>query len=317
MDKISPLWQPLPRALDLSQRTSVFLRKNQSIGTSKIAIPLWSRQESSELWMKYEKLLYSCLRTGDDKSAFLCLKRLSDRFGATNEKVMGLRGLYQEAVAEGEAALLGVLRGYDDILASDPVNTPVAKRRIALLRILSRYADAMDALVELLKSSPTDIEAWVELSDLYLSQGLYPQAIFCLEEVLLVAPNAWNIHARLGEVLFVAAYAGGESVDIKGTAEAMRRFCRSVELCDGYLRGYYGLKLTSDRLMAMFDAGAKKTPTITDEEFPIPSDETTRLLNEQATKKLAQAVREGIEAGYDHEELVAAKALLDRHAPTT
>lgn len=26
-------------------------------------------------------------------------------------------------------------------------------------------------------------------------------------------------------------------------AESLRRFCRSVELCDDYLRGYYGLKL--------------------------------------------------------------------------
>lgn len=27
--------------------------------------------------------------------------------------------------------------------------------------------------------------------------------------------------------------------------EALKRFCRSVELCDDYLRGYYGLKLVS------------------------------------------------------------------------
>ena len=27
--------------------------------------------------------------------------------------------------------------------------------------------------------------------------------------------------------------------------DAMQRFCRSVELCDGYLRGYYGLKTVS------------------------------------------------------------------------
>jgi hypothetical protein len=25
-------------------------------------------------------------------------------------------------------------------------------------------------------------------------------------------------------------------------AEALKRFCRSIELCDDYLRGYYGLK---------------------------------------------------------------------------
>ena len=70
---------------------------------------------------------------------------------------------------------------------------PVAKRRIALLQSLSRTTEAINALTELLESSPTDIEAWTELSDLYLSQSLFPQAVFCLEEVLLVAPSAWNV----------------------------------------------------------------------------------------------------------------------------
>lgn len=31
----------------------------------------------------------------------------------------------------------------------------------------------------------------------------------------------------------------------KRLTEAMKRFCRSIELCDNYLRGYYGLKLVS------------------------------------------------------------------------
>jgi len=31
----------------------------------------------------------------------------------------------------------------------------------------------------------------------------------------------------------------------KNTAEALKRFARSIELCDDYLRGYYGLKLVS------------------------------------------------------------------------
>ena len=67
------------------------------------------------------------------------------------------------------------------------------KRRIALLQTLSRNSDAVDALVELLDVSPTDIEAWAELGELYLSQGHFSQAEFCLEEVLIVAPNAWNV----------------------------------------------------------------------------------------------------------------------------
>ena len=71
----------------------------------------------------YEKLFLSCLRTGDDKAGFDCLEKLIDRFGTTNERVMGLRGLYQEAVAKDDVALERVLKGYDAVLAEDTVNT--------------------------------------------------------------------------------------------------------------------------------------------------------------------------------------------------
>jgi ER membrane protein complex subunit 2 len=64
---------------------------------------------------------------------------------------------------------------------------------VALLRSLGRVSDAITALISLLDFSPTDGEAWSELSDMYFSQGLYPQAIFALEEVLVLQPNAWNV----------------------------------------------------------------------------------------------------------------------------
>jgi len=67
------------------------------------------------------------------------------------------------------------------------------KRRASLLGILSRPGDAINAIVELLKISPTDVEAWVELSELYMSMGMFTQAIYCLEEALLIVPNAWNV----------------------------------------------------------------------------------------------------------------------------
>lgn len=69
----------------------------------------------------------------------------------------------------------------------------MSKRRIALLRSLNKPTEAIAALNEFLDSSPTDAEAWAELSDLYLSQGMYQQAIFALEEVLLITPYAWNV----------------------------------------------------------------------------------------------------------------------------
>lgn len=51
----------------------------------------------------------------------------------------------------------------------------------------------MSGLTALLDFCPVDAEAWSELADLYVSQGLYAQAIYSLEEVLVLAPNAWNV----------------------------------------------------------------------------------------------------------------------------
>lgn len=58
---------------------------------------------------------------------------------------------------------------------------------------MGRIPDAISALVSLLEFNPTDAESWAELADLYVSQGLYSQAVYALEEVLIVTPNAWNV----------------------------------------------------------------------------------------------------------------------------
>ncbi|CAD6593138.1 MAG: hypothetical protein ASARMPRED_007081 [Alectoria sarmentosa] len=314
MSLSSLLRQSNSEALSLSQQTAQYLQKHASTGTSRIPIPILTYPESTETWVMYEKLFLSSLRTGDDKAAFNCLEKLMNRFGATNERIMGLRGLYQEAVAKDDAALERVLQEYDEILAEDSVNTPVAKRRIALLQNLSRTTEAIDALAELLESSPTDIEAWTELSDLYLAQNLFPQAIFCLEEVLLVAPNAWNIHAHLGEVLYLSAMNGNENSEDRILAEATRRFCRSVELCDDYLRGYYGLKLTSDRLLSVIPDDTKsreQVATVDNGELRMFSTAVVRKLNEQATFKLAEITRTS-NSSYNVAEIISAKDLLDR-----
>lgn len=58
---------------------------------------------------------------------------------------------------------------------------------------MGKTTEAIQSLNQVLDTCPTDAEAWSELSDLYVSQGMYQQAIFALEEVLLVTPNAWNV----------------------------------------------------------------------------------------------------------------------------
>jgi tetratricopeptide (TPR) repeat protein len=62
---------------------------------------------------------------------------------------------------------------------------------------LNKTTEAITALNEFVDASPTDAEAWAELADLYVTQGLYQQAIFALEEVLLITPYAWNVSMLL------------------------------------------------------------------------------------------------------------------------
>ncbi|KAL9585914.1 MAG: hypothetical protein Q9212_001231 [Teloschistes hypoglaucus] len=289
----SPLQHSNAEALNVSQQAGTYLQKNGST-RGQIALPYLSNLESTEQWKIYENLLYSCLRTGDDKAAHSCLEKLAGRFGTNNERVMGLRGLYQEAMADGNSELDQTLHEYDKILAEDNTNTPIKKRRVALLRNLSREVEAIDSLVELLEASPTDIEAWAELSELYVLQGCYQQAEFCLEEILLSTPNAWNIHARL--------------------AESVRRFCRSIELCDGFLRGYYGLKLASDRLLNALAANNSKVNTApsgnSSSELSTPSAQTLRQLSEKATLFLAESTRRSNHNGSDMPEIAAVQELL-------
>lgn len=120
-----PLRQSHAEALTISQQAGIYIQKNGPT-TSSISIPFLSNPDSIELWSNYENLLYSCLRTGDDKTAHLCLEKLGARFGTNDERVMGLRGLYQEAMAEDNSALMQTLHEYDSILAEDPTVTVIS-----------------------------------------------------------------------------------------------------------------------------------------------------------------------------------------------
>jgi ER membrane protein complex subunit 2 len=108
-------------ALHLSQQAPLYLNNH---GQQQIFPTFLSNHASdnSNQWSLHEQLLLTCLRTGDDKSAHLCLEKLTERFGRTNERIMALRGLYQEATAADEAALKSILQDYERILVENPVN---------------------------------------------------------------------------------------------------------------------------------------------------------------------------------------------------
>lgn len=290
--------------LNLSQKASSLLSKSSLKPKSQLLAIVSAVEEPLE-WSELEQVFLACLRSGDDESAHLCLERLTQRFGATNHRIMALRGLYQEAKAENEEDLRRILQGYNEIVKEDPMNAAIHKRRSALIRSLGKPVDALEALNHFVGTFPSDAEAWSELSDLYQSQGLMSQAIFCTEEALLIAPNAWNLHARLGELNYMASQSpqDGTTTTQKYLTEAVHRFARSVELCQDYIRGYYGLKLATDKLI---NATASKDS----DALPV---ETVQRLNRLSVTKLTQIIKQNMSqtSGPRKAELIAAQALLD------
>ncbi|KAF1920111.1 hypothetical protein BDU57DRAFT_463733 [Ampelomyces quisqualis] len=309
-----------PTALALSQKAPLILSHPP---TSSLPWPLsllFSR-ETPESWTIHENLFYSALRTGDDTSARAVLERLEARFGEHNERIITLRGIYNEAAAHADADLEKVFEGYEKILKQDATNMSVRKRRVAVLKALGRTQDAITAVTVLLTNSPTDVEAWAEASELYASQGAWGQAIYCAEEVLLVMPNASSAHAHTATLHYLST-SSSTPPSLPALSLALKHFCRAVELNDAYLRGYYGLKLVSSKLVPLLADSTSTPPSKRgsganqeDDEIPIPNIGTVKKLEEIATAKLGEIVRNatsGKTGGYELAEVIAARELLDR-----
>ncbi|KAL4946911.1 hypothetical protein BDV06DRAFT_181894 [Aspergillus oleicola] len=297
----------LKTALHRSQQAPTIL--SQQASGNNFVRRLVLDQEASADFDSLEKLFFSCLQSADDKAASSCLQRLAHRFGASNERIMALQSLYDEVLANNQQDLEQCLKKCEEILSQNPVNLPIRKRQIALLRSLSRPTDAIFGLIQLLEATPTDAEAWCELAEIYQSQGMSPQAIFSLEEALLIVPHAWNVHSRLGEILYVYASSLGNERAYLHLQSSIRHFCRSVELCDDYLRGFYGLVLATSRSLNDHD------PATTSED-PSSREMLSKRLHSLATEKLrgilqTQCSREPHLREYEEHELAAARKLLD------
>lgn len=121
------------------------------------------------------------------------------------------------------------------------------KRKASLVRSKSTVK-YVDALLKLTDERPLDTENWAELADVYLKEGEVEKAHYCLLELLIGLPFAYNVWAKLGEVALLMDKALGKRSNNEYLRNAVRYFSRSVELCDLYSRGWSGLYVALKRL---------------------------------------------------------------------
>ncbi|KAF9582282.1 ER membrane complex subunit 2, partial [Lunasporangiospora selenospora] len=185
-------------------------------------------------WPVYEQVAIAALDIGDDDLAQKCIKALEAQFPGS-ARVRRLHGMTLEA--QGNLKDAGII--YKEILQEDETNVLAAKRQVMLLRAMELPSEAIGALVKYLDINYTDFEGWLQLADLYLDELMYPQASFCMEEAIMLQPQNHIFHLKYAEILYTQ----------NSVALALKQFCRVVELCRDHVRGLYGIKLCTSRLL--------------------------------------------------------------------
>ncbi|MPC33655.1 ER membrane protein complex subunit 2 [Portunus trituberculatus] len=97
----------------------------------------------------------------------------------------------------------------------------------------------------------SDSEAWQELCDLYLKEGDYSKAAFCMEELILSNPHNHLFHTRYAEIKYTQG--GLENMEI-----ARSYFCQAAKLNPGNVRALYGLFMSCTQVLSSSKLSAQK-----------------------------------------------------------
>lgn len=170
------------------------------------------------------------------------------------------------------------------------------KRRITIAREARDMPRAIQLLNEYLAVYMSDMEAWLELADLYLQQGMFSNAAFCYEELILASPQNFHLYVRYADIRYTMG--GVENLEI-----AKKNYCFALELTPkdtkhSNNRAWFGLALTTHSLALQASQGSKKSSSAASESKHLV--ELNALARKQLSKSYSEAgvpssIREALE----------------------
>ncbi|KAJ1721275.1 tetratricopeptide repeat domain-containing protein [Coemansia erecta] len=270
----------------------------------KLAEPLLNSSNqltsaTDDAWLVYEQVFLSALDEGQIDLAKALLHILHSRF-PSSQRVKRLYGLVNEAAGHPDESH----KLYSEVVDKDPTNVLALKRIIALLKAEGKMALAANELVGYLDTHGNDFEAWLELSHIYLGLHMYRQAAFCLEEVILQQPANHYFHLCYAEINYSMGL-----LDI-----ALKEYLRVIELSTDNVRGFYGVKLTADRIIELLSSstrsGSGGGKSRRDAQMSFSLDNVPQM---PVLEKLSQLATERLVATYSANKAASAptKALED------
>jgi hypothetical protein len=137
------------------------------------------------------------------------------------------------------------------------------KAKVMNLYGQSLIEDAILLLLDYLEFWMGDHEAWTQLSQFYIEMGMYKQAQFSLEEVLLLKPD---------HHLYLLAYAdllSAMSIEAQDEYQALScdYYCASIEILET-LHGWYGILATAPGDSALCNMSKKRIKSRYDTSYP-------------------------------------------------
>ena len=100
-----------------------------------------------------------------------------------------------------------------------------------------------------------DVEAWIELSDIYLSKQNFTKALFCYEEIISNMPKNYLVNLRYAETLYSSFKS---SQDFDDLVLARKYFSHAAILKEGSCaRALLGLVQCCNKIAAMLNENKK------------------------------------------------------------
>lgn len=112
---------------------------------------------------------------------------------------------------------------YSQVLKANNLEYGTYRRLAAFLRDSDLKDEAVQTINSLLKVNMADVQAWFELSEIYISQMNYQKAAFCFEEILVQKPSNYLYNLKYAELLY--SMGGGDNLVL-----ARKYFSKAITL---------------------------------------------------------------------------------------
>lgn len=91
---------------------------------------------------------------------------------------------------------------FGEAIVEDRTNYDSKKQSLTTHKVQYDWDDYVASLNKYLEENPNDVEAWMELGELYTEKSQYLRAIFCYEEVVILNAENDFYFVRLAELYY-------------------------------------------------------------------------------------------------------------------